>query len=105
MEDTSRLTPEEMEKNFKTRLVMSPIEVQDRYYAVYLDENLRRAEKHGGKPDPNDKLSLEEKEKFFKIAKTTKSKDEARLVIKMERDYDNAHSKDGRPPIGGAQDD
>lgn len=90
------------EKRFELDLKMSSADVRDRYSHILLDEQLRSAKENHGKPQ---EISIEAREDLFLIAKTTNDVEEARKHIKMQRDWQNATSKDGRPPIGGAQDD
>lgn len=89
-------------KQFELDLKMSSADVQDRYSHILLDEQLRTAKENQGKPQG---IPVETRKDLFLIAKTTKDVEEARKRVKMQRDWQNATSKDGRPPIGGAQDD
>ena len=92
-------TPER--KAFNWRLAAASEKAQLEYYKILTDEQTRRARENNGKPVA---IDVEERESFLDKA--------ARIALygsadpqKMERDWEAATSKDGRPPIGGAQDD
>ncbi|MBU0997978.1 hypothetical protein KJ570_00315 [Patescibacteria group bacterium] len=44
-------------------------------------------------------------ESLFETREEAQKCSNEKLVKKMDHDWEAAHSKDGRPPIGGAQDD
>ena len=102
MEKGREITPEEAEKYFNLDLIKSPEDVRNRYSSLLLREQLDLAKKNNGRPM---RVSLETRERFLHVAKNTQNDEEARRVIKMEKDWNAATSKDGRPPIGGATDD
>ena len=92
-------TPER--KAFNWRLAAASENAQLEYYNILTDEQARRAKDNNGKPVV---IGVEERESFLDKA--------TRIALfgsadpqRMERDWEAATSKDGRPPIGGAQDD
>jgi hypothetical protein len=103
MEATSReLTPEEAEKSFELDLRELPDDVRSRYNRLYLDLRLKQAKQNQGKPAGS--VSLEERQELMLIARTTRSDEEARRAFHMQESWEGATSSEGRPPIGGAQD-
>lgn len=101
MENGQEVESQEV-KRFELDLKSSAPDVRDRYSHILLDEQLRIAKENQSKPQG---VSVETRKDLFLIAKITKDVEEARKRVKMQRDWQNATSKDGRPPIGGAQDD
>ena len=102
MDNKAELTPKDQEEYFKLDLKNAPHDVQDRYYTLLLDEQVKRAKER--KVKPSEPISLEIKENFLRIARVTNDDEEARKALKMENDWERA-SRGGRPPIGGAVDD
>lgn len=90
------------QKNFEDRLSRVPNGAREKYSRILLDEQLRRAKINNHRPVS---IPLEEREDYLELAKSDRSLDEIKMIIKMERDWKAATSKKGRPPIGGAQDD
>lgn len=87
-------------EDFRYRLAQSPQNVQDRFNSILLGEQTRfLREKH--QPAL---ISLESREHFLRLASSDHTLSEIEKIIKMEKDWNAATSKDGRPPIGGAQD-
>jgi hypothetical protein len=101
MEDIHESGPSDEEKMFKLKLNEAPLDVKDRYYRILLDERTNSAKMHQGKPQP---VPLEKQEDLFRIARVASDVDDAVTRARADRDFKNATSKDGRPPIGGAQD-
>lgn len=100
---TRELTLEEAEKSFQLELSNLPDNALSRYDCLCLDLKLREARQNHGKPAGP--LSLETRQELMLIAKTTLSDEDARKAFSMQESWDRATSKDGRLPIGGAQDD
>jgi hypothetical protein len=75
--------------------------VQEEYYRLLLDMQIESVKKSGGSPEI---ITVEQRKKLLDQAQTNVSMGHIDPE-KMERDWENATSKDGRPPIGGAQDD
>lgn len=73
--------------------------VKEEYYKLLLDMQIESVNKSGGNPEI---ITIEEREKLLRQAQTNVSTGHVDPE-KMERDWENATSKDGRPPIGGAQ--
>lgn len=104
METRAReLTPREAERSFELDLSQLPDDERGRYDRLYLDLKLRQARQNHGKP--GGPLPLETRQGLMLIAKTTRSDEEARKAFSMQESWERATSKNGRPPIGGAQDD
>jgi len=55
-------------------------------------------------PSSVDEVPLSD-EPLFRTKEEAEEYSRKKLLEKMERDWNNATSADGRPPIGGAQDD
>lgn len=86
-------------EDFKYRLSQSPQNVQDRFNSILLGEQTRfLREKHGPV-----RVSLEDREHFLRLASSDHTLPEIKRIIDMKRHWNAATSKDGRPPIGGAQ--
>jgi hypothetical protein len=75
-------------------------EAFSKYHSLLLDEKIKLAKENGGKPV---KISLEEREKILNRAEAVINF--GADPVKMEHDWETFTSNDGRPPIGGAQDD
>ncbi len=103
MENSPELTPEQLEKYFEYNLRNAPEGARNRYYTLLVKEQLEKAKENNGKPQGS--VSLELRENLLRIAKITRDNEEARNLLKMDKAWEGARSKDGRPPIGGAQDD
>jgi hypothetical protein len=102
MENGREFTPEEAERYFKLEIDRLSPDISQKYSRLLLDEQLRAAKNAQGKPQH---VPLETREELLELAKSGRSIEDDRLLISMEHDYKTATSKDGRPPIGGAQDD
>lgn len=102
MEGGKDLTPEQLEHYFDHDLNSSPKDVQEKYHHLLLDERLKCAEKNGGKPAGP--IPLDVREMLLRAAKVPGDTHDSEKALKMERDWNTYTSKDGRPPIGGAQD-
>ena len=87
-------------EDFKHRLSQSPQDVQNRFNNILLEEQIRFLRENRGPA----KISLENREHFLRLASSDRTPEEIREALKMERSWNAATSKDGRPPIGGAQD-
>ncbi|KKR89810.1 hypothetical protein A2434_00080 [Candidatus Woesebacteria bacterium RIFOXYC1_FULL_41_14] len=87
---------------FEERLAKSPQEVRERYSGILLDEQLRLAKENKGRPV---KVPLDVREHFLNMAISGRDVDSVRMSRNMAKYWEAATSKDGRPPIGGAQDD
>jgi len=97
------ITPVKAEKSFEMDLRELPLDVRNRYEFLYLDLRLKQAKKNYGKPAGH--IPLEKRQDLVLIAKTTESDEEAKKALEMQESWDKATSRDGRPPIAGAQDD
>lgn len=103
MTENRELTSEEAEKYFKSELENSPPDVRERYSVIYFEERIKSAKNGNGRPLP---IDLEKRENFLRIAKNANSVEEAKTLVKIDRDWEAAtRANKGRPPIGGAPDD
>jgi len=89
-------------KEFALKLGRSPQDVVYRYSGILLGEQLKLAQKNKGRPVD---IPVEERERFLRLAASGYDRDSVEKMEKMEKDWNSATSKDGRPPIGGAQHD
>jgi len=91
-----------VKKEFALKLSRSPQDVVYRYSGILLREQLKLAKQNKGRSVD---IPVEERERFLRLAASGYDKDFVEKMEKMERDWNSATSKDGRPPIGGAQND
>lgn len=103
MEGKPELTQEEQERYFESDIKTLPKEIRERYERLALDEKVRMAHENSGRP--RGPIPLEKRQEYLKMAKSDRDIEEARMLARAGHEWDRAASKDGRPPIGGAQDD
>jgi hypothetical protein len=87
---------------FQERLDKTSPDVKARYSGILLSEQIRLAKENKGRPV---KIPAEEREHLLTLVIRGYDVDTIKMARKMERDWNAATSKDGRPPIGGAKDD
>lgn len=98
-----KVRDEELElRYFQERLDKAPPDVKARYSGILVSEQIRLAKDNKGRPV---KIPAEEREHLLNLAFGGHDADAIKMARKMERDWNAATSKDGRPPIGGAKDD
>lgn len=103
MEGKTELTPEEEERYFESDLDNLSKDIRERFERLALDEKLRMAKENSGKPKGT--IPLEKRKEYLDLAKSDRDIEEARMLARADHGWNRATSKDGRPPIGGAQDD
>lgn len=105
MSEGEGTNPELEEKAFKHDLRREPQNVQDDYYQLLSRERAELSKERGGRPP---QFSVADKRELLRRAKSIRKG--ASLLglknpFKTDSRWRKAHSKEGRPPIGGAQDD
>jgi hypothetical protein len=103
MEGKTELTSEAKERYFESDLANLSKDIRERFERLALDEKLRMAKENSGKP--KGPIPLEKRKEYLDLAKSDKDIEEVRMLMGADHDWNKATSKDGRPPIGGAQDD
>lgn len=88
-------------KAFDLRLESASSTIRDEYYSLLSAEQVARAKANKGRPV---RLSVEEREAI--LGQAERNIFYGRVdAKKMEKDWEMATSRDGRPPLGGALDD
>lgn len=93
-------TEKDVVRDFELKLQAANSKVRDEYHRLLLDEHVKLAKENNNHPVA---VSIEEREKIFGQADTNVFVGHVDSK-KMSNAWDKA-SRDGRGPIGGAQDD
>lgn len=97
------MSPREEEKSFQLRVHNLPEDERERYERLLHHYRVEQAKKNNGKPVG--RVPLEQREEILLSAKATRTFEEAVQALSMKLAFNNATSKEGRPPIGGAPND
>ena len=89
------------EQEFALKLGNVGESVKSAYHVLLLDEQIRLARENGDKPI---QVPVETKNRLLELAEDGRDRQSAQKALHMERSFE-AHTVNGRPPIGGAVDD
>jgi len=89
------------EQEFLLKLNKADVAVKGAYHNFLLDEQVRLTNESGGKPVH---VPITTRSRLLGLAEDGRDRKSVQKILHMEREYE-AHTVNGRPPVGGALDD